>query len=40
MNVELSAFYFDIRKDRLYCDPVSAPARKAALAVIEEIFRR
>jgi isoleucyl-tRNA synthetase len=39
MNVELSAFYFDIRKDRLYCDPVSAPARKAALAVIEEIFR-
>ncbi|MCZ8313682.1 isoleucine--tRNA ligase [Phreatobacter sp.] len=39
MNVELSAFYFDIRKDRLYCDPVSAPARKVALAVIEEIFR-
>jgi isoleucyl-tRNA synthetase len=39
MNVDLSAFYFDIRKDRLYCDPVSSPERKATLAVIEEIFR-
>jgi isoleucyl-tRNA synthetase len=24
MNVDLSAFYFDIRKDRLYCDPMSS----------------
>ncbi|MGQ3358556.1 MAG: isoleucine--tRNA ligase [Phreatobacter sp.] len=39
MNVDLSAFYFDIRKDRLYCDPISSPDRKATLAVIEEIFR-
>ena len=39
MNVDLSAFYFDIRKDRLYCDPVSSPDRKATLAVIEEVFR-
>jgi isoleucyl-tRNA synthetase len=39
MNVDLSAFYFDIRKDRLYCDPVSSPERKATLAVIEEVFR-
>ena len=23
MNIELSAFYFDIRKDALYCDPIS-----------------
>ena len=22
MNLELSAFYFDIRKDALYCDPI------------------
>ena len=39
MNVDLSAFYFDIRKDRLYCDPISSPERKATLAVIEEVFR-
>jgi isoleucyl-tRNA synthetase len=39
MNVDLSAFYFDIRKDRLYCDPISSPERKATLAVIEETFR-
>jgi isoleucyl-tRNA synthetase len=39
MNVDLSAFYFDIRKDRLYCDPISSPERKATLAVIEEVFK-
>lgn len=39
MNVDLSAFYFDIRKDRLYCDPLSSAERRAALAVIEEVFR-
>ncbi len=26
MNIELSAFYFDIRKDTLYCDPISLGA--------------
>src|ERR1700753_2139288 len=31
MNTELSAFYFDIRKDALYCDPPSSATRKAAL---------
>ncbi|MGB3487350.1 MAG: isoleucine--tRNA ligase [Xanthobacteraceae bacterium] len=35
MNSELSAFYFDIRKDTLYCDPPSSNARKAALTVID-----
>ena len=35
MNTELSAFYFDIRKDTLYCDAPSSPARKAALTVID-----
>jgi isoleucyl-tRNA synthetase len=35
MNTELSAFYFDIRKDTLYCDPPSSPARKAALTAID-----
>ncbi|TDR88017.1 isoleucine--tRNA ligase [Enterovirga rhinocerotis] len=40
MTGDLSAFYFDIRKDVLYCDPISSPTRRAALAVIEETFRR
>ncbi len=39
MISDLSAFYFDIRKDALYCDPPSSEKRKAALAVIEQIFR-
>jgi isoleucyl-tRNA synthetase len=38
MNVELSAFYFDIRKDVLYCDPISSTKRKAALTVIDAVF--
>jgi isoleucyl-tRNA synthetase len=37
MNTELSAFYFDIRKDTLYCDPPSSQARKAALTAIDMI---
>jgi isoleucyl-tRNA synthetase len=37
MNSELSAFYFDIRKDTLYCDPPSSVARKAALSTIDII---
>jgi isoleucyl-tRNA synthetase len=37
MNTELSAFYFDIRKDTLYCDPPSSIARKAALTAIDII---
>ena len=38
--VELSAFYFDIRKDSLYCDPPSAVRRKAALQVVRMLFDR
>jgi isoleucyl-tRNA synthetase len=38
MNSELSAFYFDIRKDALYCEPYSSVKRRAALTVIDEIF--
>jgi isoleucyl-tRNA synthetase len=34
MNTDLSAFYFDIRKDTLYCDPPSSVARKAALTTV------
>ena len=35
---DLSAFYFDIRKDALYCDPISSTKRKGALTVIEHVF--
>ncbi|MCJ2104831.1 isoleucine--tRNA ligase [Methylobacterium sp. E-041] len=37
---DLSSFYFDVRKDALYCDPASSVARRAALQVIDEAFRR
>ena len=39
MTSDLSAFYFDIRKDALYCDPISSGKRKAALTVIDHLFR-
>src|SRR5690242_20462273 len=39
MTVDLSAFYFDIRKDALYCDPVSSVTRKACLTVLDQLFR-
>ncbi len=38
MNTDLSAFYFDIRKDTLYCEPYSSLKRRAALTVIDQIF--
>ena len=37
-NVELSAFYFDIRKDALYCDAPSSIRRKASLQVVRTVF--
>jgi len=37
-NIELSAFYFDVRKDVLYCDAPSSQRRKASLQVIRTIF--
>jgi isoleucyl-tRNA synthetase len=39
-TVELSAFYFDIRKDALYCDPADAPRRRAARTVLDLLFHR
>ncbi|MBD8892963.1 isoleucine--tRNA ligase [Roseibium litorale] len=38
MTVDLSAFYFDIRKDALYCDAQSSVRRKASLYVIDKLF--
>jgi isoleucyl-tRNA synthetase len=39
MTSDLSAFYFDVRKDALYCDPVSSVTRKACLTVLDHLFR-
>jgi isoleucyl-tRNA synthetase len=39
MNQELSAFYFDVRKDVLYCDPASSVRKQASLQVLETLFR-
>jgi isoleucyl-tRNA synthetase len=36
--VDLSAFYFDIRKDALYCDSPEAPRRRAARTVLDALF--
>ncbi|MEM0949451.1 MAG: isoleucine--tRNA ligase [Pseudomonadota bacterium] len=38
-TVDLSAFYFDIRKDALYCDG-SSDRRKAARTVLDILFHR
>ncbi len=35
---DLSAFYFDIRKDALYCDPFDSMTRRAALTVLDRLF--
>jgi isoleucyl-tRNA synthetase len=35
---DLSAFYFDIRKDSLYCDAVDDPKRRAARTVFDTLF--
>ncbi len=37
-NQELSAFYFDIRKDRLYCDDPNSFERRACRSVMAVIF--
>ena len=37
-NNDLSAFYFDIRKDALYCGEESSLERRAILTVMDEVF--
>jgi isoleucyl-tRNA synthetase len=39
-TTDLSAFYFDIRKDVLYCDVKTSTRRRAARSVTDEVFRR
>ena len=36
--VELSSFYFDIRKDTLYCDSMESLERQAARTVLDQLF--
>jgi isoleucyl-tRNA synthetase len=38
MNSDLSAFYLDIRKDSLYCDPFTSPRRRACRTVMDQLF--
>ena len=37
-TVDLSAFYFDIRKDTLYCDPINSKKRKSSLILLNIIL--
>ena len=37
---DLSSFYFDVRKDALYCDAEDSPRRRACLLVLGELFER
>jgi isoleucyl-tRNA synthetase len=37
-NEDLSAFFFDIRKDSLYCDAPSEPKRRAYRTVLDTLF--
>jgi isoleucyl-tRNA synthetase len=37
-NEDLSAFFFDIRKDSLYCDAASDPKRRAYRTVLDLLF--
>ncbi len=37
-NEDLSAFYFDIRKDSLYCDPADSAKRRANRTVMDMLF--
>jgi isoleucyl-tRNA synthetase len=39
LTADLSAFYFDIRKDTLYCDPYSSTTRKSCLTALDYVFR-
>jgi isoleucyl-tRNA synthetase len=39
-TTDLSAFYFDIRKDSLYCDSRASFRRRAARTVIDALFTR
>jgi len=37
-TVDLSAFYFDIRKDTLYCDPINSKKRQSTIVLLNIIL--
>ena len=39
-NVDLSAFYVDVRKDALYCDVADSARRRACRSALDEAFSR
>lgn len=39
-NVDLSAFYVDVRKDALYCDAPASLRRRACRSALDEVFSR
>ncbi len=39
-TLDLSAFFFDIRKDALYCDAATDPRRRATRTVLDAVFNR
>jgi len=38
-SADLSAFYFDVRKDALYCDAPGSPTRRATRTVLDHLHR-
>ena len=38
-SADLSAFYFDVRKDSIYCDAPDSPKRRAARTVLDTLHR-
>ncbi len=38
-TVDLSAFYFDIRKDSLYCDPINSEKRNSCVTVLNILLK-
>ncbi len=38
-TVDLSAFYFDIRKDTLYCDPINSEKRKSCVIILNILLK-
>jgi isoleucyl-tRNA synthetase len=39
-TVDLSSFYFDVRKDALYCDAPDSPRRRSCRTVMDILFHR
>ena len=38
-TVDLSAFYFDIRKDTLYCDPINSQKRNSCVTILNVLLK-